>query len=1369
MSSITNQQGAIDELNNQEALSIFEENCLRFSKICEEEKSEYVKINYLLNLDKLAQNLKIDSNTFIEFIFDKILFKNINILKNRNLLYNFISICQKKSSELYEKKFFQLLLLFSADYNQNSIYFHQYLIDISLEIFFNSNYTSQEKSDYISYIIESDIKPFETQFFKNIINKNKNLIDTENKKELVKILFDKYISMNKYKSCLILFMKILEHSKNGKNIQNDLLFSIIKTTNNIGFNHVIKKTKEINDFLIFNCLLLDNLDEKLFISETSETNVNIFDLYLVNLINVLAVKKDLNVDIMKKVFIYYKTHKYKILNKVFPDVIYFLSIYSYSNNQFTFLYNEICNSNEFDLLYEYLLIKHLTSLNKMPNNINELNYKTKKFKFEVISTPNSDNEEELVKNSIDNNLLKIGQSISNIGFLTHLNLFNLIIKSCLDLEKGKLINIKFYPKKLNRTLLLLSNISIENLNKKFYDDLLIFILDFVSLIIDFYLLNEEKKKVIFNENYLFVSILKVIDKSSLEQQASIIFPSLINIIKNSLQIKNSINELNQLIFDYLIKNFSINKYNNILTFKSLVILFFSDEDNSAKNKDDLFSMDKLVDLVIKSNDNSLFDSYYKLCGELHKSSNEIFKKLSSYSLNKCSKLYNNTSPLSDSFLNYIIEKFKELFIQKRPNVIVFDDFTYFIINTVSNIYKKEKPTQLSQLISEYCVSNNCVTIIDTLFKNIEINECDIMNLMKGETIYENYSSLKMAINNLDYFTYIKDYYFDNDIQDNKTTMCLYGILISLAQLYSEYLSNSIKINTTELINGKDNEKLMLLMDYIKDKILFNQSLQNTSYTVMFLNVILSNKYIYHYFNVHYTNITVTKIMKENNIDKIHLMQLTLQETMNKNSSLVNYIQQNSYYIILMKDLIENCLEYDSLILNPSNTYYTTDNGSEKYDEFKNLNVDNKNIHPGLKSNKINSFFSKIFVNEIFENNSPLLLFNDNQIFFLFLLDSNILSNYLKIFGNLFNFDYLLIQLYSIIRKKECPKEYNEKFSQFIKEYLDIDNVFSFITKIISNNKTLIHLLKLENISSNYIKDLFEIMESIIKNLLTHNNISIVCKILNELVSYLSYITNKANLNEMNDNKSEKITLLNEEIFLVGKLLDLVTGDILNKIHSNDSNENIQHKANIDIEQIKIALDNICNNTIISYIKCFYDILSYIFDEKNNLFEFSLENIFSSFYLILDFISNEELNIIGNIKNDIDLSDFINNNLYLKSKEINTSLIETMTKNYTNVNELNRKFIDYLFIFLLINGKNDEKNIKNCILYLLDEKFIENYDIKKFGYICLYFLFLNKKDNIYSTNKNKGIVKNTSILFGDLTIYTNIGERFKENEKNLQKK
>ena len=1368
MSSITNQQGSMDELNLQEAISIFEENCLRFSKICEEEKSEYVKINYLLNLDKLAQNLKIDSNTFIEFIFDKILFKNINILKNRNLLFNFISVCQKKSSELYEKKFFQLLLAFSVDYNQNSIYFHQYLIDISLDIFFNSNYISKEKSDYISFIIESDIKPFETQFFKNIINKNKNLIDTENKKELVKILFDKYISMNKYKSCLILFMKILEHSKNGKNIQNDLLFSIIKTTNNIGFNHVIKKTKEINDFLIFNCLLLDNLDEELFISETSETNINIFDLYLVNLINVLAVKKDLNIDIMEKVFIYYKTHKYKSLNQTFPDVIYFLSIYSYSNNQFSFLFNEVCNSNEFDPVYEYLITKHLQSLNKIPNNKNEFKCKTKKFKFDVINAHNNDKKECLLKNSLDNNLLKISQSISNFGFLSHLNLFNLIIKSCLNLKNDEIIKIEFFPKKLNRTLLLLSNISIENLNKKFYDDLLIFILDLISLIIDFYLLNEEKEKTIFKENYLFISILKIIDKSSSEQQSSIIFPSLINIIKNSLQIKNSINELNQLIFDYLTKNFSINKYNNILTFKSLVILFFSDNDNTDKHKNHLFLLDKLVDLVIKSNDNSLFDAYYKLCGDLKKNSNEIYKILGSYSLNKFSKSYNNL-PLSDSFLNYVIEKFKEIFIQKRPNVILFDDVTYFIINTVSNIYEKEKPTQLSQLISEYCVSNNCVTIIDTLFKNIEINECEIMNLMKGETIYEKYSSLKDVLNNLDYFTYIKDYYFDNNIQDNKTTMCLYGILISLARLYSEYLSNTIKVNSAEFSNGKNNEKVILLMDYINEKILFNQSLQNTSYTVMFLNVILSNKYNYHYFNVHYTNIIVNKVMKENNIDKSNLMQLTLQETINKNSALVNYIQQNPYYILLMKDLIANCLEYDSLILNPSKTYYTTDNGSEKYDEFKYLNVDNKNIHPDLNSNKINSFFSQIFANEIFENNSPLLLFSDNQIFFLCLLDIDILSNYLKIFGNLFNFDYLLIQLYSIIRKKECPKEYNEKFIQFIKEYLDIDNVFSFITKIISNNKTFIHLCKIENISSDYIKNLFEIVESITENLLIHNNIDIISKILNELISYLSYITNKTNLNEITDNKNEKIGLINEQILLVGKILNLVANNVLAKLHSDNSNENIHNKPIADIEQIKVFLDNICNNNIISYIKCYYDILKYVFDEKKNSFECPLENIFSSFYIIQDFISNEEFNIIENIKSNTDVSNFFNRYLDLKTKELNMPLIETITKEYANFDNLNRKFIDYLFIFLLINGKNDERNIKNYILNLFDEKFIENYDIKKFGYICLYFLFLNKKDNINTAVKNKGVIKNTSILFGDLTIYINIGERFKENEKNLQKK
>ena len=170
-------------LNKDEAFKILKENCKNFLKMSKEEKSEGLKINYLLNLINLSDNLNIDSNTFITTIFEEILFKDFNILKNRNILSNFISALEsKKNPELFEKNFFALLNKFGSNYSDNSICFHQYLIDISLYYIFNSPFKCQEKSDYISLIIENDIKPFETQLLKNIINKNKKLIDeNENK------------------------------------------------------------------------------------------------------------------------------------------------------------------------------------------------------------------------------------------------------------------------------------------------------------------------------------------------------------------------------------------------------------------------------------------------------------------------------------------------------------------------------------------------------------------------------------------------------------------------------------------------------------------------------------------------------------------------------------------------------------------------------------------------------------------------------------------------------------------------------------------------------------------------------------------------------------------------------------------------------------------------------------------------------------------------------------------------------------------------------------------------------------------------------------------------------------------------------------
>ena len=117
---------ATQGMDKEEAFQILKENCKNFLKMSQEEKSEGVKINYLLGLIKLSDNLKIDSDTYITYVFDEILFKDLNILKNRNILSNFISSLESKNNpELFEKKFFELLNKFGSDYNANSIFFHQ--------------------------------------------------------------------------------------------------------------------------------------------------------------------------------------------------------------------------------------------------------------------------------------------------------------------------------------------------------------------------------------------------------------------------------------------------------------------------------------------------------------------------------------------------------------------------------------------------------------------------------------------------------------------------------------------------------------------------------------------------------------------------------------------------------------------------------------------------------------------------------------------------------------------------------------------------------------------------------------------------------------------------------------------------------------------------------------------------------------------------------------------------------------------------------------------------------------------------------------------------------------------------------------------
>ena len=1367
-----------EKVKQEEGLKLLKKNCEIYLEMNSKERSEGIKIHYLLGLIKLSDNLKIDDESFIITLFDDLLFKDINILKNRNLFANFISIFEKRkrSQEIFQKKLFSLLKEFGNEYNSNSIYFHQYLIDISLYYIFTSSFICEEKTKYIGMIIENDIKPFETQLFKRIINKNEKLIDNnKNKLFMLKCLFNKFIDMNKYKSCLILFMKILENA-NGiyKNIPKEIIFELIKATNEKGFNHVIKKTKEINDFLIFNCLLLGNIDEKLFISEVE---VDLFDTYLVNLLNLLALKKDLNIDIFNKIFSCYTKNKYKNLNKCFFDVLYYLSTYSYSNTQQEFIFNCL-NSSQSNIMYNKIIRNHLFSLNKRPLKLKENQINNQKLeKFFV------ENNIELKDFDINNeSLYFLKNNTNNISFLNHLNLFNYIINSCFTIKKStdNSINIHFYPKLLNKILILLNNLSLENSNKKLFEEILMFLINLFSNLFNLYF---SENDLIFNEDYLIDSFSKIIEKSSMDNKYLIIFPSFINIIKTSFyNTNNNISKDNKIynfIFNYLITNFSCDDLSIlnpqcILIYKSLIILF---TDKKASKQKKIFSLDKIIDLVIKSDNEKLTFSFLKLCEELNKNNEEESINLSHYSLNKYSKLINDN--INESFIEYISEKFKELFMEKRPNNIEYDDNAYFIINTISNIYnnlcikyKKISNNKLDsfiKLIDEFCGSNLINGVCDNLFMTIERNESDMINIIKDENdIFIRYNKLNKALNSLEYYIYVYDYYFNNNIQTNNISLCHFGILKSVAYLLSGYLSNSIYI----LLNGEENkgenkdkqEKIIMdLFEYIKTKILLNETLKNTSYPVYFLNCLFSNKYIVNYFIIHYSNYFIRKKLEKENEQNSFIQEIYL-----KNNAFVNFIRQNNYFILFMKDVINSFIEFDSLIIGNKNSIINNKKNSLKLYEMKNiLNAlkgnDEKSLNEYNENFKImfNSFFTKLFLDEIFEKNNSLKSFQNNQVIFFFLLDSSFLDKYFNLFGHLINIDYTFIQIYSFIRTKTLPIETNEKIINFINKNFQLENFGNLFIGIISNKKIFNSFYKNKNINRNYIYNLYNITKNIINNLLMHMK---EYKNINEKIfGFFSKI-----IEHINKYYKNNPNFSNLELYLLGKIINETICNLKKNIPSQTENNTNEENSEISFNTL---LESFYLKIVPKYLESIFNIFHFM-DDKNINYDYSLDNAFFSFFIAVDIISD----IIENEKYFGILSSNIESNILNLFKEfqgfknvIDLNYFSFFHEKYIAFrNDFHKKqFLEYLYLFSLFKGKQDEKNLKSIVVEFFGE-YEDNQkkeDFKKLGYITCYFLSSVKKDN---SNLNKGKI-NLNINPGDFSIIKSIGERFKDGEKFLQKK
>ena len=266
-----------------ELIKKFESNCKNFINMSNIEKSDSMKLNYLTVLQKSAINFKIPQKTVVEIIFQNILFKKLDLIKSPNILLAFISYLRQTDELTFQKFFYELLYKFVSNYDENSIYFKNYLILFSLEIFFETVNNCEDNTEdieirkkYFSQIIYTDIKEFKEQFFKYIINSKIKLIDNKIKFDFIKNFIEIIIVKNKYQIGILL-LKLIKEELKENNYPNELIELIINIENKSGFNILLKSKKNINDdFLTFLQLILQNTSKDFIVDKNNES---VFDFF----------------------------------------------------------------------------------------------------------------------------------------------------------------------------------------------------------------------------------------------------------------------------------------------------------------------------------------------------------------------------------------------------------------------------------------------------------------------------------------------------------------------------------------------------------------------------------------------------------------------------------------------------------------------------------------------------------------------------------------------------------------------------------------------------------------------------------------------------------------------------------------------------------------------------------------------------------------------------------------------------------------------------------------------------------------------------------------------------------------------------------
>ena len=205
----------------------------------------------------------------------------------------------------------------------------------------------------------------------------------------------------------------------------------------------------------------------------------------------------------------------------------------------------------------------------------------------------------------------------------------------------------------------------------------------------------------------------------------------------------------------------------------------------------------------------------------------------------------------------------------------------------------------------------------------------------------------------------------------------------------------------------------------------------------------------------------------------------------------------------------------------------------------------------------------------------------------------------------------------------------------------------------------------------------------------------------------------------------------------------------------------------------MCIESFYSLIIPKFMKNIFIVLNNI-ENKNINYEYFLDNAFFSFFIALDIVSpiidKKYYQILSsNIDSNI-LNFFKEFHCFNKSNKyfVDLNFFNLFHEKYLGLrnDSFKKNFLEYLYIFSLFKGKQEEKNLKSVIIEFFGD-YKDNQtkeDFIKYGCITCYFLSSIKKDSS-GGNKNKNV---PIINPGDLEIIKCLGERFKDDEKSLQK-